>query len=86
MKKCYDLLSSKGKIVGLLFNFPLTQKGPPFGGSTKEYINLFNPYFNIETMELCYNSVKERNGKEIFIRLKKNAIKKSPFRILKGLC
>ncbi|WP_412783757.1 hypothetical protein, partial [Aeromonas sanarellii] len=31
--KMYNLLNTNGKIAGLLFNFPLTNEGPPFGGS-----------------------------------------------------
>jgi hypothetical protein len=41
VSKMHNLLSEKGKISGLLFNFPLTEEGPPFGGSVEEYVNLF---------------------------------------------
>ena len=40
--KMHNLLSEKGKISGLLFDFPLTEVGPPFGGSQEEYVNLFS--------------------------------------------
>jgi hypothetical protein len=45
-----SLLNPKGKLVGLLFDFPLTTEGPPFGGSTSEYLNLFSDKFNIKTL------------------------------------
>lgn len=36
--KMKSLLRSKGKIMGLLFDFPLSEQGPPYGGSYEEYI------------------------------------------------
>ena len=66
VKKMHSLLSPKGKLVGLLFQFPLTEVGPPFGGSTDEYLNLFSPYFEIKTLETAYNSIKPRQGNELF--------------------
>ncbi len=66
VKKMHSLLLSKGKLVGLLFQFPLTESGPPFGGSKEEYINLFSEYFEIQTLETAYNSIKPRQGNELF--------------------
>jgi len=37
-----ELLLINGKLVGLLFNIPLFEDRPPFGGSKKEYITYFN--------------------------------------------
>lgn len=54
-------------MVGLLFDFPLTEEGPPFGGSKSEYIVLFEPYFSIKTLEKAYNSIKPRENKELFL-------------------
>lgn len=71
-KKAHDLLSKNGKIVGLLFNAPLNQDQPPFGGNSEEYKTYFDPYFNIEIMETCYNSVESRESREIFIKLLKS--------------
>jgi hypothetical protein len=31
----YNLVGYNGKLVGLLFNFELTKKGPPFGDKKK---------------------------------------------------
>jgi len=69
--KMYDLLSKKGKIYGLLFNFPLTKEGPPFGGSQEEYINLFSNTFSIKTLDNAYNSIKPRVNKELFFTFEK---------------
>lgn len=70
-EKISELLTDNGKLVGLLFNVPLYQEHPPFGGNKNEYEKYFEPYFNIEIMELCYNSESERKGKELFIKLQK---------------
>ena len=64
--KMLELLKPNGKIIGLLFNFELTLQGPPFGGSKEEYIDLFNDYFTIKTLENCYNSIKPRSNRELF--------------------
>lgn len=66
IEKMHSLLNKNGKIVGLLFQFPLTEKGPPFGGSKEEYIKLFSGHFIIKTMETAYNSIKPRKGNELF--------------------
>ena len=62
----YNLLKPKGKIVGLLFNFELTLSGPPFGGSVLEYRSIFENKFKIKILESAINSIKERQGKELF--------------------
>ncbi len=62
----HHLLKPKGKLVGLLFNFELTEKGPPFGGNLLEYRSLFKSNFKIKTLEPSINSIKERQGKELF--------------------
>lgn len=66
-KKMHELLHKNGKLVGLLFDFPLTEKGPPFGGSTAEYLRYFEPYFHIKVLAKSYNSIKPRQGNELFI-------------------
>jgi hypothetical protein len=71
VSKTRDLLSGKGKIAGLFFNFPLTEVGPPFGGSYDEYINLFSEKFIIKTLEPAYNSIKPRTNKELFFTFEK---------------
>ncbi len=71
VSKMHSLLSPKGKIVGLLFNFPLTQEGPPFGGSKEEYLTLFSEKFTIKKLEKAYNSIKPRAGRELFFIFEK---------------
>jgi len=70
-KKMSQLLNPNGKLVGLLFDFPLTESGPPFGGSLEEYLNYFEPYFKITKLERCYNSISPRAGNELFIIFEK---------------
>lgn len=64
--KIKQLLKPHGKLAGLLFNFPLTESGPPFGGSLSEYKRLFEEHFQIKTLETAYNSIKPRADKELF--------------------
>lgn len=71
VEQCHNLLNEGGKVVGLLFKFPLTDEGPPFGGSQKEYNKRFSNKFDIITMEECYNSIPPRAGSELFIQLVK---------------
>lgn len=69
--KVYELLKNKGKLTGLLFDFPLTEQGPPFGGSLEEYKNTFSKQFHIRVLKSCYNSIKPRLGRELFIIFEK---------------
>ena len=70
-KKVYDLLKDEGKLVGLLFEAKLNDNHPPFGGSKKEYVTYFSSFFDLEIIELCYNSIGNRKGMELFIKFKK---------------
>lgn len=65
------LLSPSGRLAGVLFDFPLSEQGPPFGGDYESYFSLFNPIFAIKKLEACYNSIKPRAGKELFVLLEK---------------
>lgn len=71
VKKMHALLQSKGKLAGLLFDFELTDEGPPFGGSKREYIGLFENDFSIRTLEPAFNSIEPRQGRELFVILEK---------------
>ena len=66
VRKMHSLLNPNGKLAGLLFQFPLTENGPPFGGSIAEYKNLFEPDFNIKYIATAYNSIKPRENTELF--------------------
>ena len=69
--KMHSLLTEKGKIFGLLFDFELTEVGPPFGGCKEEYIELFKEKFNLKVLERAYNSIKPREGRELFFIFEK---------------
>ena len=72
VKQMHQLLKEDGTLAGVLFNFPLTQKGPPFGGSIEEYRTRFAPYFKIKIMEVAHNSATPRIGSELFFKLVKS--------------
>ena len=69
--KMYSLLKKGGVLAGLFFDFPLTEKGPPFGGSKQEYEALFSKNYEIKTMERAYNSSEGRQGIELFFIFEK---------------
>ena len=69
--KMQNLLNKKGKLAGLLFDFPLTNEGPPFGGSLNEYNQLFTVDYKINTLDRCYNSIKPRQDRELFFIFEK---------------
>lgn len=69
VKKMHELLSPNGALKGVLFNFPLSEKGPPFGGSVEAYQSLFDAHFVIDKMHPCSNSIPERAGNEVSIEL-----------------
>ncbi|MBP6550966.1 MAG: methyltransferase domain-containing protein [Flavobacterium sp.] len=74
VRKMHELLSDKGKLVGLLFNKTF-ESGPPFGGSQSEYEQLFEPHFEFLQMDLCQNSIKPRANSELFIEFQKKDLK-----------
>ena len=69
--KMKSLLKDDGKLVGLLFDFRLTDEGPPFGGSADAYTIDFQKRFKLKTLAPCYNSIKPRLGRELFIIFEK---------------
>jgi SAM-dependent methyltransferase len=69
--KMHQLLKPKGKLAGLLFQVEFERQGPPFGGDTTSYKELFSPYFEIKTMSTAYNSILPRANNEAFIILQK---------------
>ena len=72
-KKAASLLNENGKLIGVLFNTVFEKQGPPFGGSVAEYELIFEPFFSIQTLEECYNSIVPRAKSEVFINfIKKN--------------
>lgn len=70
-KKANELLKPGGLLVGVLFEGSFNKDQPPFGGSREEYLSYFAPYFKVGKMEPCYNSIKPRSGRELWLELKK---------------
>ena len=68
VEQCHKLLQKGGKIAGLMFNFKLTEDGPPFGGSKEEYENLFSEKFVIDLMVNSRNSIEKRKKRELFVK------------------
>ncbi|MEQ8474394.1 MAG: SAM-dependent methyltransferase [Marinoscillum sp.] len=69
--KMLELLNNGGRLVGLLWAHEIEGDSPPFGGTIDEYRDLFGEYFEIKKMELAYNSIIPRSGRELFINLQK---------------
>ncbi len=66
VQKMGELLSDSGVLVGLLFASPFEKAGPPFGGSKGEYMSLFSKNLHIVRMDMCENSIPQRQGNELF--------------------
>ncbi len=66
VKKMKALCKPEGKIAGVLFDFPLTDAGPPYGGDAKSYRALFEHEFEVVILEPCRNSIPQRAGRELF--------------------
>jgi len=71
-EKCAQLLRQGGILMGVLFDADFgPRQEPPFGGSRVEYQAYFAPYFDFVHFETAYNSIKPRQGRELFVCLKK---------------
>ena len=68
-KKVHSLLNEGGKLMGLLFNHQFAFQGPPFGGTPEEYEQLFRSFFHFKIFENATNSIKPRQGRELFLVL-----------------
>ena len=68
--KMHQLLKPNGKLIGLLFDFELTEEGPPFGGDIDDYKILFSKKFDVRVMTPCTNSIESRMGSELFINMR----------------
>ncbi len=67
-EKMHQLLKPKGKLVGLWFDIPLTGdlEKRPFGGNKQLYLKYLEPYFKTRLFNKSYNSIIERDDKELF--------------------
>ena len=68
VKKMQSILKPTGKLVGLWFDIPLTgdMEKRPFGGTKSLYLKYFKPYFSYVKFDETYNSIPDREGKELF--------------------
>ncbi len=66
-----QLLAPGGTLAGLFFDFPLTDQGPPFGGSEAEYRELFGSVFHFHRLERNRHSIAPRKGSELFFIFEK---------------
>lgn len=66
----HQLLSDYGKLIGLLYNREF-EVSPPFGGSLKEYEQLFKEHFVCNSISLAGNSVPARANAELFFEFQK---------------
>ena len=68
----HDLLNEYGILTGLLFNRTFEKTGPPYGGNSAEYHELFSQNFQINHLDPAKNSIPQRQGNELFIEFVKN--------------
>lgn len=73
-QKMANLLNTEGVLAGVFFSRTFPFQGPPFGGDRAEYVHYFEPYFDILTMENCYNSIQPRAQTELWVKLKNKTI------------
>ncbi|MDG0974800.1 MAG: methyltransferase domain-containing protein [Crocinitomicaceae bacterium] len=66
--KMASLLTPNGRLLGVLFNRDFNG-GPPFGGATEEYIDLFQQAFEV-TFFPCQVSYPARKGSEVLFEAK----------------
>ena len=71
VERMQQIIKAGGKLAGLFFDFPLTDQGPPYGGSLVEYRELFEPFFQIKILERAHNSLAPRQGNELFFIFEK---------------
>jgi len=67
----HNLLNVGGKYVGLFFNHEFKLNKPPFGAMKETYLELMENLFSVKTMELANNSIKPREGRELFFIFEK---------------
>jgi len=71
-QQCAHLLSPGGTLAGLLFETDFGESSePPFGGTRPEYRAYFEPYFDFVHFDTAHNSLRPRQGRELFICLRK---------------
>jgi SAM-dependent methyltransferase len=72
--KMNSLLSANGMLFGLLFNTVFDRQGPPFGGDSNEYFELFSPVFTYFEVDYHPLSIPPRINSEIFFKTYNHSI------------
>lgn len=67
--KMHSLLKEGGILAGLLFKNEFEKEGPPFGGSSTEYLELFSSHFEVQRLEDCKNSIPPRHNNELWMEM-----------------
>jgi thiopurine S-methyltransferase len=67
--KTASLLNDGGKLIGLFFASEFDKPGPPFGGTKSNYLELFEPLFDVLEMHIAPNSILPRRGNELFFQM-----------------
>lgn len=71
VSKMLELLKPGGILMGVLFHDELFKDHPPFGGYKKDYLPLFEDKFEVLNFDIAPDSIKPRQGRELFIELRK---------------
>jgi SAM-dependent methyltransferase len=66
-----SILKPGGTLAGVMFNFPIVEAGPPWGGDADEYRRRFESYFDILEMKECKTSEPSRLGRELFVQFRR---------------
>ncbi|NJL45370.1 MAG: hypothetical protein HC922_05770 [Leptolyngbyaceae cyanobacterium SM2_3_12] len=69
VKLVADLLAPEGELLAVFFTHG-RQGGPPFGSTSAELRELFEPYFEIVTLQPAAQSIPSRQGEEHIGRLR----------------
>ena len=68
-QKMYQLLTPKGSLQGIVFDAPMNEAHPPFGGKAFDYQLIFEKYFSKVSILPCDDSIGPRMGNEAYIKL-----------------
>jgi thiopurine S-methyltransferase len=75
IQKMTKLIKPQGKLVGVLFGDVLLDRTqPPFGETTENLKNYFKNDFHFKHFEACHNSIKPRQGSELFVCLENKLV------------
>ncbi|MDX1445400.1 methyltransferase domain-containing protein [Lishizhenia sp.] len=67
--KMKELIKPEGKLVGLFFDTEFEKQGPPFGGCSDDYHQLFSTAFQQVEFKKANDSITPRLGKEVWAEI-----------------